>query len=81
MLKAAACRLPGDGTRHERDLALLFALVADPFEMRASLTPSDRRRMRAVGALSERTYPAWRLVPASIRDRGIAAYEVLAGRA
>lgn len=80
VLKAAACRLPGDTTRHERDLALLLALVADPFDMRASLTPSDRRRMRAVSALSERTHPAWRLVPPSIRDVGLASYEVLLSR-
>lgn len=80
VLKAAACKLPGDTTRHERDLALLLALVADPFVMRTSMTASDRRRIRAVGALSERTHPAWRLVPASVRDTGIASYEVLVSR-
>ena len=80
VLKAAACTLPGDPARHERDLALLISLVADPFELRASMTASDRRRIRAVGGLSERTHPAWRLVPSSIRAAGLASFEVLTTR-
>jgi hypothetical protein len=77
VIKAAASKLPGDTARHERDLALLLALVPDPFAMRAELTASDRRRLRAVRTLVEPTNPAWRLVPSDIRDQGLAAYEIL----
>jgi hypothetical protein len=34
--KGAACALPGDSSRHSRDLALLAALVDDPFALRSS---------------------------------------------
>jgi hypothetical protein len=80
VLKAAACKLPGDSARHERDLALLIALVVDPFDMRAVMTTSDLRRLRAVRVLLESTHPAWRLVPSSIRAAGLASFEVLTTR-
>jgi hypothetical protein len=80
VLKAAACKLPGDTARHERDLALLLALVVDPFEIGASRTARDRRWLRAVTALADPTHMAWRLVPPSNRDDGLASYEILAGR-
>lgn len=36
--KAAACKLPGNPARHLRDLALLCALIEDPFTMSEELT-------------------------------------------
>jgi hypothetical protein len=43
--KAAATALPGP-ERHYRDLALLCALVGDPFELVDQMTRKDRQRLR-----------------------------------
>lgn len=75
--KAAACALPGNSSRHERDLALLCSLVPDPFNVREQLTPKDRTRLRRVRRLDDRDAPAWRLVPVGIRDQGAAAFDIL----
>lgn len=79
--KGAACGLPGDVSRHLRDLALLCALVDDPFAMAGQLTAKDRRRVRLAAALTDPGHLAWLLVPAAIRDRGIDAYVILAADA
>lgn len=43
--KAAACALPGDSSRHYRDLALLCSLTDDPIALAAELTSTDRRNL------------------------------------
>ena len=77
--KAAACALPGDPARHERDLALLCALVPDPFGMRAQMTPKDLKRLRGAAGLADPQASAWNLVPAGIRANGVTAHAILAG--
>lgn len=74
--KAAACGLP-DPSRHLRDLALLFALVDDPFASREELTTKDCRRLASAVALSDDAHRAWLLVPAEIRRHGQAAYAIM----
>jgi hypothetical protein len=77
VMKAAACGLGGDISRHLRDLALLSALVPDPFSMTEELTSKDRQRLHESRALRDPAHPAWTLVPAGIRGDGQATYEVL----
>lgn len=76
--KAAATALPGP-ERHYRDLALLCALVEDPFEMAERMSPKDRQRLRLADALLELSHPAWLLVPASRRGAGQIAFALLRG--
>lgn len=75
--KGAASGLPGDNSRHLRDLALLCALVADPFELRDQLSKKDLRRLRCASQLMSPEHPAWALVPASIRQQGQVAFSIL----
>jgi hypothetical protein len=75
--KAAACTLPGDSSRHARDLALLCALVNDPFDLREQLTNKDRTRLRGVRQLNDPAAISWQLVPADLRGRGLDAFTVL----
>ena len=75
--KAAACSVPGDPARHLRDLALLCALVSDPFAMKAELVAKDRQRLRLASALEAPDHSAWLLVPESIRSNGRAAFGIL----
>ncbi len=76
--KAAATALPGS-ERHYRDLALLCALVGDPFEMGDQMTRKDRQRLRRASKLSDDAHPAWALVPTAIRSAGRITYGVLHG--
>ena len=76
--KAAATALPGP-ERHYRDLALLCALVPDPFDVAEQLTRKDRQRVRMASKLLGDTHPAWALVPESIRSSGQIAYGILHG--
>jgi len=76
--KAAAVELP-DPARHYRDLALLCALVVDPFDLRDQLTKKDRQRLRKAKRLSDDAHPAWSLVPERIRSQGQIAFGVLLG--
>jgi hypothetical protein len=76
--KAAATALPGP-ERHYRDLALLCALVPDPFDVAEQLTRKDRQRVRMASKLLGDTHPAWALVPDSIRSSGQIAYGILHG--
>jgi hypothetical protein len=76
--KAAATALPGP-QRHYRDLALLCALVPDPFDVAEQLTRKDRQRVRMASKLLGDTHPAWALVPDSIRSSGQIAYGILHG--
>lgn len=75
--KGAACTLPGNTSRHERDLALLCALVEDPFAMREQMASKDLKRVRSATALVHRDCFAWGLLPVAIRERGVAAYSIL----
>ena len=76
-MKAAACGLPGNTDRHHRDLALLYALIPDPFAMRQQFTPRDSKRLRTAGQLRDPRHSGWMLVPADIHDQGRQAYEIL----
>ena len=78
--KGAACALPGDNSRHLRDLALLCALIEDPFEMSEQMTSKDRRRVLDARVLLDSGHSAWQLVPAAIRAQGCDAYEILGSR-
>jgi hypothetical protein len=75
--KAVACDLPGDPSRHLRDLALLCALVDDPFATAAELDRTDRRRLRCADDLDDPNHPAWLLVPEHLRDEGRIAWATL----
>ncbi len=75
--KGAACALPGDCSRHFRDLALLCALVPDPFEFAEMLTNKDRQRLVLARRLADPLYAAWQLVPPDIREQGHEAYRIL----
>lgn len=76
--KAAATALPGPD-RHYRDLALLCALVDDPFDLSEQMTRKDRQRLRLARGLLDDVHPAWLLVPGAIRSAGQIAYGVLHG--
>lgn len=76
--KATAVEL-ADPARHYRDLALLSALVVDPFDMLDQVTNKDRQRLRRAKALSDDAHPAWSLVPEQVRAQGQIAFGVLLG--
>lgn len=76
--KAAATTLSGPA-RHYRDLALLCALVVDPFALVDQMTRKDRQRLRLASRLLDNAHPAWLLLPAAIRSRGRITYGVLHG--
>jgi hypothetical protein len=78
ILKAAACGLTGDPARHLRDLALLCALVGDPFALTEELTVKDRRRLRLARPLADHASPAWALLPAELRGPAQYTYRILA---
>lgn len=75
--KAAACGLPDDPTKHLRDLALLCALIDDPFGMATELDKRDKRRLRYAEDLDDPRHPAWLLVPENIREDGRTAWATL----
>lgn len=77
VLKAAAASVDHDPARHLRDLALLCAIVDDPFALSDQLTPKDRKRLLLAAALHDSAHPAWALVPADIRNNGQTAFTVL----
>jgi hypothetical protein len=76
VLKAAATTL-SDPARHHRDLALLCALVGDPFELAEEMTAKDRQRLKRVTALTRDSHQAWMLLPDEIRSRGQITFAVL----
>ena len=77
VIKAAAVRNDDHPQRHLRDLAFLCSIVGDPFEARAKLTVSDRRRLRAVSELDDQTHEAWRLLDNP--ETAYAAFKLLIG--
>ncbi len=78
--KAAACKLPGDTERHERDLAFLCALVEDPVGMRTEMTAKDLARVRAgAKTLGGPHGRPWLQLPTDLRTRGQDALEFLIG--
>lgn len=79
VIKAAAIALPGDPAKHLRDVALLCALVEDPFTAAEQLDNKDRKRIRIAKALDDDDHPAWRLLPEDVRRNGQIAYGVLSG--
>ena len=76
--KSAATALPGPD-RHYRDLALLCALVGDPFEVVDQMTRKDRQRLRLASKLLDDSHPTWTLLPTAVRSAGQIAYGVLHG--
>jgi hypothetical protein len=79
VMKAAAIGLPGDPAKHLRDVALLCAVLDDPFTAAEQLVAKDRQRLRLARALADADHPAWALLPDEIRANGHAAYGILAG--
>lgn len=75
--KAAACALPGDVSRHYTDLALLLALVEDPFDMVEQCERKDLQRLRATKPLSDPLHAAWRLLPTELAQDGQRAHQIL----
>jgi hypothetical protein len=75
--KAAACGLPDDPSRHLRDLALLCALIDDPFSTADELSVKDHKRLRLAAALDNSSHRAWFLVPERLRADGRTAWLVL----
>jgi hypothetical protein len=78
--KGAACGLPGDVSRHLRDLALLCALVVDPFEMKEAMDAKDRRRVRLGEKMADFGHTAWSLIPPDIRGQAYDAFVILTDR-
>lgn len=76
--KSAATALPAP-ERHYRDLALLCALVADPFDLVEQMTRKDRQRLRLASSLLDDSHAAWLLVPDAIRSAGRIAFGILHG--
>ena len=77
VIKAAAVRSDDHPQRHLRDLAFMCSIVGDPFDARANLTVSDRRRLRAVSELDDQTHEAWRLLDDP--ETAYAAFKLLRG--
>lgn len=75
--KSAACGLPGDVTRHLQDVAVLCALIEDPFELKGELTRKDRQRLQLTSVLGHGEHQAWLLLPADLRSRGQFAHQIL----
>ncbi len=75
--KAAAGALPGNNHRHLRDLALLRALVPDPFSLAEELTSKDRQRLGSARLLADPLHPGWQLVPSDFRQQGFQAFQIL----
>ena len=80
VMKAAAIALPGERAKHLRDVALLCALLDDPFTAAEQLSAKDRQRLRLAHDLEDPSHPAWALVPETIRAAGQLAYDILGGR-
>lgn len=80
VMKAAACGLGGDISRHLRDLALLLSIVGDPFAMTEEMTAKDRRRLQRVEALQDGTHAAWALLQPTPRGVGQSTLEILTAK-
>ena len=50
-------------SKHQRDLARLLVLVEHPYEMRESLTMTERQHLRRHRALTEPDHDAWSELP------------------
>jgi len=68
--KAAAGALPVNNHRHLRDLALLCALVPDPFSLAEELMSKDRKRLGSARLLADPWHPGWQLVPSDVLEQG-----------
>ena len=63
--------------KHERDLARLLALVANPVAARAELSTKERGYLAARAGLTTANHPAWRGVPGA--EDGAIALGVMTG--
>jgi len=72
VLKAAAAGADSkDTARHERDAALLAALITDHAAQLSRLHGSDRKRLRALAArLADPYHAAWVSLPDHLAQRG-----------
>lgn len=61
----AAANARASRAKHERDLARLLALVAEPRVMRAELSRKERGYLGLHPALRSTSHPAWRGIPAA----------------
>ena len=62
--------------KHERDLARLLAIVAEPAALRVELTGKERAYLRAHADMLSLEHPAWRGIPAA--EDAALALEILA---
>jgi hypothetical protein len=68
---------PVIAAKHERDLARLLALVADPVAARAELSTKERGYLAARAGLARANHPAWRGIPGA--EDGAIALGVMTG--
>jgi hypothetical protein len=64
--------------KHERDLARLLALVADPVAMYAELSKNERGYLRQRSDMLSDTHAAWSRVPNA--ENGVIALSILVNR-
>ncbi len=76
VVKAAAIPVDDAPRAQEHDLAMLLSMIADPAVMAASMTPKDRKRLRATG-LDQPDHPAWGALDDAAADRARLAYRSL----
>lgn len=76
LVKLEATSLPGDSARHYQDLAFLLAILPGPGRARSALTSKEKAKLGAC-QLQNRNHRAWRLLPDSDANRGLAALQLL----
>lgn len=60
-----------------QDCALLLAMIDDPIAMAETVTAKDRRRLRRLKPLQQRSHNGWLLLTDEHYRRGIAALDFL----
>jgi hypothetical protein len=79
-MKAAATseiRVRSNPERDWQDCALLLAIVEDPIAMAEALNPKDRRRLRKLDPLRQRSHHSWALLTDEQHRRGTATLDFL----
>ena len=76
---AAVAVVAGTSAAHQRDVALLLSLVADPIEVAKEMKPKDRQRLRAIDELADPNHRVWDDLPEDEADRARLACQILVG--